>query len=113
MIRVSNVVNLEDGRLRPQSSEFSDSREDGAMSVFVEDWVLAANETLESLLRRFPGSRMSWLYASEYQKENQVVEAAPQDDFFPGHAVVRDRGGKRSAGTRTRLARASQWLDLD
>jgi hypothetical protein len=111
MIRASNVVDLGGGRFRPQSSEFSDSPKDGAMSVFVEDWVLAANETLENLLGKFPGSRMSWLYASEYQDENQVVEAAPDDDFFPGHAAVRDRNGKRSARTRTRLAQASRWLD--
>jgi hypothetical protein len=48
--------------------------------------------------------------AAEYREFGQVITVAP-DDAFPGHANVNDARGKRSAGTRTRMAKRVRWLD--
>jgi hypothetical protein len=113
LIRRDHVVPLEHGGTRPQSGEFSDSSYDGAMSVFVEDWIVARGETVAGLRAKFPGRRVSWMRVREYTELNQVIGNEPQDDFFPGHAGVRDLGGKRSAGTKTKMAVQSRWLDED
>jgi len=112
VIRAEEVMPDADGRERPKSSCFSDSREDRAMSVFLEDDLLAAGITDPGLLLAHfsAGSRLSWLPLSMYREEQQIVTRAPIPEVA-GHALVRTPGGRRrSSGVRTRLAKASRFL---
>lgn len=111
VIKPDAIVLLDEGGRRPASSQFSDSSHDNAMSVFVEDLIIAAGKNPGELLEKFPGCYMSWMYASDYEEEGQVITLDPQDSFFPGHAAVSDLRGKRSARTKTRLAQRSRWWD--
>ena len=81
------------------------------MSVFVEDWILASGKTVQELSLKFPNHRLTWMTVAEYEELGQTLEPAPVDDFFPGHAAVRDGSGRRSAGTKTKMAKRSRWLD--
>lgn len=109
-VKEDDVVDKGDGTVRPKSSVFSDHREDGAMSVYLEDEILAEGKKPEDLLKLWPGYRLCYLTAREYRDLNQHIERAP-DDVFPGHANVTDNAGKRSAGRRTKLAEKARWLD--
>ena len=58
-----------------------------------------------------PGYKICYHMVHEYRDLNQTVSREPIDDF-PGHANVRDRRGKRSAGTKSKLALSAKWVDL-
>jgi hypothetical protein len=117
VIRVIRAVDItepdETGAVRPKSSNFSDGREEGnGMSVFLEPDILAAHRDPYELLD-LPffsgGSRLSWLLMSDYRNEGQTITRKPIPEF-PGHAEVKDLKGRRSAGTRSRMAHRSTWL---
>ena len=113
VIRPDEVMPASDGRQRPKSSEFTDHREDNAMSVFLESDVTAAGRSIEQVLEcgMFePGSHLYWLPLSYYRENGQIVTRAAID-AFPGHANVRDANGKRSGGLQTRMAKNSIQLE--
>jgi hypothetical protein len=110
-VRPDGVKHNEDGSFRPQSAIFSDHPADGAMSVFLEDEIVAAGRSPEELFQVFdPSYKICWHYASEYFDLGQSVERA-KDEIFPGHANVTDANGKRSAGKRSKLALSARWLE--
>ena len=111
VVRPGDVMTSE-GVLRPKSSAFTDSRVDGAMSVFLENDVLADGQAIEDLLGLSifeDGSTLWWLPMSYYRENGQIVTRRKIDEF-PGHANVRDAVGKRSAGKMTRMAKASTLI---
>lgn len=110
-MRPDGVMHNEDGSSRPQSAIFSDHPSDGAMSVFLEDEIVAAGRSPEGLFQVFDSSyEICWHYASEYFALGQNIERA-KDEIFPGHANVTDTTGKRSAGKRSKLALSARWLN--
>jgi hypothetical protein len=109
-VKDEDVIVQDDGKVRPKSSVFSDHRDDGAMSVYLEDEIIAAGKKPEDLLTLWPGYRLCYLTAGEYRQLNQRIVRA-HDDAFPGHANVTDGAGKRSGGRRTKLAQKARWLE--
>jgi hypothetical protein len=100
---------------RPKSPEFSVSREDGAMSVFLEDDILAAGRSLEEILTLDmfeSGSVLCWLPISFYREQGHAVTRRDIRQF-PGHANVRGSNGKLTSGAQTRLAKNSRWLEFN
>jgi hypothetical protein len=94
---------------RPKSSVFTDHPEDGAMSVFLEDEILAAGKKPEDLLSSWPGYKICYLTVGQLREYGQLIARAPADNF-PGHANVTDSSGKRNGGRKTKLAKGAQWL---
>jgi hypothetical protein len=118
-VRVFRCVDAEegilieaDGSTRPKSSAFSDHRLDGAMSVYLEDEMLADGKTPQDLLDLWPGYRLCYHTVGEYRELGQVIVRQPHGSF-PGHANVTDGSGRRSASRRTKLAKSARWLDLE
>jgi hypothetical protein len=103
------VVDDVTGRERPKSSVFSDHKEDGAMSVYLEDEILADGKKPEDLLQLWPGYRICYLTVGQLRELGQVIVRASIEEF-PGHANVTDAQGKRSNGLRTKLAKRAEWL---
>jgi hypothetical protein len=94
---------------RPTSQAFQDHPRSGAMSVYLEDEIHEAGRSPVELLDLWPGYRLCHITVGRLREEfGQVIDRVP-DDSFPGHALVRDPAGKRSAGTRSRLASAVTW----
>jgi len=110
-VKEDDVMPTENGE-RPKSSCFSDHREDGAMSVFLEDEIVAEGRKPEELYEIWPGYRVCYHTVAEYRELGQIIRRKKIADF-PGHANVTDRTGKRSAGRKTRLAKTARWLDRD
>ena len=112
VLRPSDLMPASDGKTRPKSSAFTDSRRDGAMSVFLEDDVIAAGKQPEDLLALDmfePGSVLAYHELGYYRNNGQDVRRRPIDEF-PGHANVRDTTGKRSGGIMTRMAKSARWM---
>lgn len=108
LIRTDWVV---DGA-RPSSQAFADHRESGKMSVYLEDEITAAGFSPNDLTLTVPEYHdylVCWWTAGVVRALGQVIERDP-NLHFPGHALIADEKGKRSAGTRKKLATAAQWL---
>ncbi len=89
---------------RPSSQAFQDRQESGAMSVYLEDEINSAGRSLAELQKLWEGYWVFSLTVNQLRAEfDQEVVRDPQPDF-PGHALVRDRSGKRSQGKRSRMA---------
>jgi hypothetical protein len=74
------------------------------MSVWLEDEIKAEGRLVTDLLERWPGYWIYSLTVDDLRGEfGQVVSREPVSDF-PGHALVRDPSGKRTAGRRTKMA---------
>jgi hypothetical protein len=114
MVRQDRVTPGEGGGIRPSSQAFTDSDDDGKMSVFIEDEILAEGYKPADLLNldQFPGYMACWWEARTLRALLQEIERDPID-FFPGHGLVGDTRGTRSLGTRRQLAKAAHWLDSD
>jgi hypothetical protein len=111
LVRPDGIVSNEDGSKRPQSAIFSDHRADGAMSVFLEDEIVAQGRQPEELFDVFdPTYEVCWHYVDEYSDLGQQIERAESEEF-PGHANVTDSSGKRSAARKTKLALSARWLE--
>jgi hypothetical protein len=111
LVRSDGVIENEEGSKRPQSAIFSDHKADGAMSVFLEDEIVAQGRQPEELFQAFdPSYEICWHYAEEYFSLGQRIERS-KDEIFPGHANVTDRGGKRPAAKRSKLALSARWLE--
>jgi hypothetical protein len=95
---------------RPKSQAFSDHPADGALSMFLSDEMEAAGKTVADLGKLWPGYRVCWITVGQVCALGQEVVRDPIEQF-PGHAAVRDRSGRRSAGTRARLAKAVKWCE--
>jgi hypothetical protein len=93
---------------RPTSQAFADHPSDGAMSVYLADEMERAGVTVDDLLARWEGYSVCWFTAGELRKLGQIV-SRDADGVFPGHGAVRDRTGRRSARTRSDLARLARW----
>lgn len=90
----------------PSTQAFQDRRESGAMSVYLEDELLAAGRSLEDLQKRWEGYWIFSLTVGQFRNDfGQEVLRDPQADF-PGHGLVRDPAGKRSQGKKSRMAAA-------
>jgi len=77
------------------------------MSVFLSDDMERAGKTLEDLLKAWPGYRVCSFTVDELRDcYGQEVVRMPIDEF-PGHAEVIDTSGKRSSGTRSKMARGA------
>src|SRR5262249_7478461 len=107
MIRPDWVV--PDGS-RPKSQAFSDHPQDGALSAFLSDEMEAAGKTVADLRKLWPGYLVCSITVGEVRALGQAIERQPIDEF-PGHAAVRDLSGRRSAGTRVKLAKAVRWSE--
>lgn len=95
---------------RPTSQSFSDSDEDGCMSVFLADDMDRAGVTVVDLLKCFPEYEYccSWT-VKQLNDLGETVVRQPIDEF-PGHAgVARSTGGSRGAKARRRLAVQAEW----
>ncbi len=91
---------------KPSSQAFQDRQESGAMSVYLEDEINSTGHCLAELQKRWEGYWIFSLTVSQLRGGfDQEVVRDPQRDF-PGHALVRDRSGKRSQGKRSRMASA-------
>lgn len=113
LVRPDGIMSNEDGSSRPQSAIFSDHRSDGAMSVFLEDEIIAAGKTPYDLLQVFdPTYKVCWHYASEYFDLGQDITRA-KDDIFPGHANVTDITGRRTGTKKSKLALSARWLESE
>lgn len=112
MIRPDWVTPAEGGGRRPSSQAFTDSDDDGMMSVFIEDEILAAGHKATDLLEleEFPGYFACWWEARVLYNLSQVIERDPVE-FFPGHGLVSDSSGPRTLSVRRKLAKAAKWLD--
>lgn len=110
-MRPDAIKENEDGSQRPQSGVFSDHKTDGAMSVFLEDEIVAEGQQPEDLFDIFgPTYEVCWHYADEYFDLGQRIERA-KEEIFPGHANVTDSSGKRSAASKSKLALSARWLE--
>jgi hypothetical protein len=107
-------VKSEDGKERPSSQAFSNSKEDGSMSVFLEDQIAAEGSTIEDILKKQPGYRACWWTAKELRNEfGQVIAREPVDDF-PGHGGVKHTTGtSRPGSVRTKMAIKARWHDAE
>jgi len=94
---------------KPSSIAFQDRRESGAMSIFLEDDILNDGESVENLLALWPNYRICYLTVGELRSEFKQEIERKNIDEFPGHALVRDLSGKRSQGTRSRMAQKARW----
>jgi hypothetical protein len=95
-------------RDRPTSEAFSDAS-DGYMSVFLADEMSASGKTVDDLLKTFDiYPYCCWWTAGALVQLRQVIVRQPIE-AFPGHGGVRDISGRRSAGTRRKLAMAAKW----
>lgn len=99
-----------DGIPRPMSVAFQDKL--GGMSIFVEELVTRADRTVEQLMAVFPGSWLCYLTIDELVNEFKQVVTVDPVDLFPGHALVQDQNGKRSQGTRSRMAQRARWHEI-
>jgi hypothetical protein len=98
---------------RPSSQAFQDRAESGAMSVYLEDEILSAGLKVSDLQQRWEGYRIVHLIVKQLRDDfGQEVVRDPQPDF-PGHALVRDPSGKRSAGKRSRMAASCVLTEPD
>jgi len=76
------------------------------MSVYLEDEIVSAGLSVEELQKRWDGYWVFSLTVDQLRVDfQQEVVRDPQSDF-PGHALVRDRSGKRTQGKRSRMAAA-------
>jgi len=101
----------DEGVKRPTSQAFADSAEDGKLSVFLEDEIRAAGKSPEDLLglAEFPRYRLCWIRVGALRSLDQLIERDPQP-IFPGHALVSNvNKGRRSTGTRRKIAFAVRW----
>jgi len=88
----------------PSSVAFQDK--DDGMSVFVEDAILAAGRSIEELQKHWGNGYWVFSLTAEQLRDNfdqEVILDSKSD--FPGHGLVRDNKGKRSQGTRSRMAK--------
>jgi hypothetical protein len=98
----------------PTSHTFTDHKKrpelrEECMSVFLEELFVRENRTPCELLTVFPGHRLCYLTAGQLEDElGQSLFLDPTPEF-PGHAVVYDKSGKRSQGTRDRMVDAATW----
>jgi hypothetical protein len=95
---------------RPKSQAFSDHRDDGALSVFLSDEMDAEGKTVADLRKLMPGYSVCGASVAEFRALRQTITRDPTD-LFPGHAAVRDVTGKRSGGTRSKLAKVVRWYE--
>lgn len=104
---------------RPSSAAFTDHATrptvlDDCMSVFLEEIIFAKGEHPQGLLDLNPGQWMCWLSVKQVEATfcQQLIDH-PDDDYFPGHAVLYAHlsGGKRTQGTRSQMAAAASWYD--
>jgi hypothetical protein len=106
-------VREDQGVERPTSQAFTDSAEDGKLSVFLEDEIRAARKSPGCLLGlpEFPGYRLCWIRVGALRSLDQLIERDPQP-IFPGHALVSNvNKGKRPLTTRRKIAIAVEWWD--
>jgi hypothetical protein len=74
------------------------------MSVYLEDEINSAGRSLAELFKLWEGYWVFSLTVNQLRAEfDQEVVRDHQPDF-PGHALVRDRSGKRSQGKKSRMA---------
>jgi hypothetical protein len=74
------------------------------MSVYLEDEISSTGHSLAKLQKLWEGYWVFSLTVNQLREDfDQEVVRDPQADF-PGHALVRDRSGKRSQGKRSRMA---------
>jgi hypothetical protein len=91
---------------RPSSQAFQDRPESGAMSVYLEDEIVSSGLSVEELQKRWNDYWVFSLTVDQLRVDfGQEVVRDYQSDF-PGHALVRDRSGKRTQGKRSRMAAA-------
>lgn len=95
---------------RPKSQAFSDHPADGALSMFLSDEMEAAGKTVADLAKLWPGYRVCGITVGQVRALGQQVVRDPIEEF-PGHAAVRDLTGRRSGGTRAKLAKAVKWCE--
>jgi hypothetical protein len=89
---------------RPSSQAFQDRPESQAMSVYLADDIVAAGRSIDELQKLWEGYWIFSLTINQLRDDfGQEVIRDPQANF-PGHALVRDPSGKRSAGKRSRMA---------
>ena len=70
----------------------------------------AAGNTVADLGSLWPGYRVCGITVGQVRALGQQVVRDPIKEF-PGHAAVRDLTGRRSAGTRAKLAKAVKWYE--
>jgi hypothetical protein len=99
----------------PGSGEFSDSSDGSGMSVFLRDEMDKAGKTWREIEAAiFPtevGQRVPCVLTLGQLREHGQDVVRESIDEFPGHAEVLDSRGKRSTGTRSKLAKAARWPD--
>lgn len=79
------------------------------MSVFLEDRILADDRSPLELYDVFEGYSACYFTVAELVQTFKQSISEDSVPFFPGHALVQDPSGKRSAGTRSNMARAARW----
>lgn len=113
MIRPDWITPIEGNGQRPSSQSFTDGNDDGKMSVFIEDEILAAGHKATDLrdLEEFPGYLTCWWECRFLRELAQTIVRDPVE-FFPGHGLVSDSNGSRTLSVRRRLAKSAKWLEL-
>ncbi|MFG1643802.1 hypothetical protein ACGFMK_26215 [Amycolatopsis sp. NPDC049252] len=115
--RVFRVVHRDwvkevDGEERPSSQAFQNHRDDGLMSVYVEEDWEDTDLAVENLIKRWGEDyRVCWLRAGDIRELGEKVYRAPNDEF-PGHGAVEHPGSRnRPQGVKSRMAKKAQWYE--
>lgn len=89
------------GYYRVASSAFDEDADDNPMSV-----VLAAEATLQSVLKNHESFGVVAFTAGFARQRGQIIVRAPADDQ-PAHALV---VGRKTSGVRRAFARVARWI---
>lgn len=117
MIRPDWIKDGENGLKRPKSQAFSNSSDDGAMSVFLEDGLAHAGFTLDDVLyhERWRGTPYGvWSFSAKFLRADlgQLIIRDPVPDI-PGHGAVSHPGSnRRPDAVRAKMARCGEWARI-
>lgn len=92
----------------PTAVIFQDHPEDGYMSVFLADKMADDGVTVEQLAAKLPGYRVCEISVADLRRHGEIV-TRNEDPFFPGHANCKNDNGKRTNGTRNKIAGCARW----
>jgi hypothetical protein len=79
------------------------------MSVFIQELVERESRTVDELRELFSDDYVCFLTVEELENEFKQVVTLDNVPLFPGHALVRDQNGKRTQGTKSRMAARARW----
>lgn len=106
-----------DGRLRPKSQAFSNSSEDGTMSVFLADGIEFAGLSLDDILghEMWRGTAYScWQLPAGLLRVDlgQTIVRDPIPEIFGHGAVSHPGANRRPDGVRAKMALLGCWAHL-